>query len=122
MILNQEVNSLLSGLRVDGKPVDFDYLVYSGGADSYIVYGQSDTMNSYSSDDEISGVVPVYDFDVYSKHNYGKIAKALRRLLTAEGWTWQPNRDSQDFYDSDTGFYHKTFCFAKPIQIIDEEA
>ena len=119
MLLNNEVEQLLTTLRVNEKPVDFAYLHYDGNAEAYIVYGQSDTMNSYSSDDAISGVVPVYDFDIYSKTNYGAIATALRQLLTANNWTWQPNRDSPDFYDNDTGYYHKTFAFAKATQITD---
>ena len=28
------------------------------------------------------------------------------------GFTWQPSRDSRDFYEDDTGYYHKTLCFA----------
>lgn len=121
MLLNAEVETMLSSLRVNNKAVAYAYLFYNGNEDTYIVYSQSDTMNSYSSDDEIAGVVPVYDFDIYSKKNYGAIITALRKKATANGWTWQPNRDSADFYDKDTGIYHKTVCFAKPIQITDSE-
>lgn len=125
MLLNSEIEQTLSTLRVNNAPVDFAFLHYAGDADEYIVYSQSDTMNSYAGDDEIIGVVPVYDFDIYSKlgasRNYGAIAKALRALLTKNNWTWQPNRDSADFYDEDTNFYHKTFCFAKHHQIITSE-
>ena len=39
------------------------------------------------------------------------------KLTEANDWTWQPNRDGPDLYDVDTGYYHKTICFAKPIQI-----
>lgn len=121
MLLNEEVEIILTALRVNKKPVDYAYLFYNGHADEYIVYTQSDTTNSYSSDDDIAGVVAVYDFDVYSKGNYSGIANALKRDLRQAGWTWQPNRDSQDLYDVDTGYYHKTFAFAKPIQINYEE-
>lgn len=121
MLFNAEIQTLLTGLRVNKKPVEFAYLFYNGHADEYIVYGQSDTMNSYAGDDNVEGVVPVYDFDIYSKKNYGAIATALRSLLVANGWTWQPNRDSADFYDTDTGYYHKTFAFAKPLQVINTE-
>ena len=98
----------------EGDPT---YMFYDGHADTYIVYSQSDTMNSYSGDDNILGVVPVYDFDIYSKTNYGAIESGLRSLLTSNNWTWQPNRDSPDLYDKDTGFYHKTCAYAKPLQI-----
>lgn len=117
MLLNTEVETLLNSLRVNGKAVEYAYMFYDGHADTYIVYSQSDTMNSYSGDDNILGVVPVYDFDIYSKTNYGAIESGLRSLLTSNNWTWQPNRDSPDLYDKDTGFYHKTCAYAKPLQI-----
>lgn len=117
MLFNTEIQSLLSSFTVDGEPIDFAYLFYSGHAEKYIVYSQSDTTNSYSSDDNIAGVVAIYDFDIYSKSNYTAIAEGLKDLLKANGWTWQPTRDSSDFYEVDTGYYHKTFCFAKPLQI-----
>lgn len=117
MLLNAEVETNLTALRVNNKPVEFAYLFYNGNADEYIVYSQSDTMNSYAGDDDIQGVVAVYDFDIYSKKNFGALATALRAKLKADNWTWQPNRDSADLYDTDTGFYHKTICFAKHLQV-----
>ena len=28
-------------------------------------------------------------------------------------FTWQPSFDSPDMFEEDTGYYHKTVCFAK---------
>lgn len=116
-IYNAELKTLLTGFTVGGASIDTAFLKYEGHNNTYIVYGQSDTGNSYSAEDNIAGVVAYYDFDIYSKGNYSAIETALRDLLTANGWTWQPNRDSPDLYENDTGLYHKTCCYAKPIQI-----
>ena len=118
MLFNAEIETIFTGFKVDGESIDLAYLFYAGHADKYIVYSQVDSRNSYSADADIQGVVAVYDFDIYSKGNYYNIIEAVRQLLTSNGWTWQANRDSPDLYDVDTGYYHKTVCFAKPIQII----
>ena len=121
MLFNAEIETLLNGFKVDNKAVDLAYLFYDKHSERYMVYSQVDATNSYSGDDDILGVVAVYDFDVYvkanSKPNLYQIVQALKELLKANDWTWQPNRDSADLYDVDTGYYHKTICFAKPIQI-----
>lgn len=116
-LYNAEIKTLLTGFKVNNVTIDTAFLFYEGHNNSYIVWSQTDTGNSYSSDDNVAGVVAYYDFDIYSKSNYIAIETALRDLLTANGWTWQPNRDSPDLYETDTGYYHKTSCYAKPIQI-----
>lgn len=117
MLFNAEIQELLNNFTVEGEPVEFAYLFYSGNSDQYLVYSQSDTTNSYSTDDNIAGVVAIYDFDIYSKKDYFALAEGLKTLLKNNGWTWQPNRDSPDLYEVDTGYYHKTFAFAKALQI-----
>ena len=78
---------------------------------------ETDKDNSYSGDNEILGFVDYYDFDIYSKGNYLEVVREVKRLLKENGWTWQPSRDSEDMNETDTGFYHKTLCFAKQVQI-----
>ena len=116
MLFNAEIETIFNGFKVNNKDIPVSYMHYEGHEDTYIVYSQYDTGNSYSTDDEIAGAVAYYDFDIYSKTNYIAVVKAVKNKLKANDWTWQPNRDSQDFYDNDTGIYHKTFCFAKPYQ------
>ena len=121
MLFNAEIEQLFNGFKVGNVAVELAYLFYDKHAAQYIVYSQVDAMNSYSGDDDIQGVVAVYDFDIYAKANTTpnlyQIAQAVKTLLKANDWTWQPNRDGPDLYDVDTGYYHKTICFAKPIQI-----
>lgn len=120
--MNEVIESLFNGFTVDGQEVPIAYMVYlNKQGEPYVVYYQYDKDNSYSSDDDISGYVTYYDFDIYSKGNYLAIVEAIKSTLKNAGWTWQPRRDSPDMYEADTGYFHKTICFAYPIQITEEQ-
>ena len=73
---------------------------------------QTDADSSYSGDDELLGYADYYDFDIYSKGDYTNIVKSVKALLKANDFVWQPSRTSPDMYETDTGYYHKTLCFA----------
>lgn len=118
--MNEIIESLFADFTVNGTKIPVSYMDYEGHGEPYVVYLQYDQDNSYSTDDEISGYVTYYDFDVYSKGNIRPIQEAIKSKLKNAGWTWQPRRDSPDFYEKDTEYYHKTICFAYPIQIIEE--
>lgn len=118
--MNAQIESLFTNFTVNGVSIPVELLYYEGHGEPYVVYRQYDKDNSYSSDDDISGYVTYYDFDVYSKGNYLAIVEAIKTTLKNAGWTWQPRRDSPDFYEADTGYYHKTLCFAYPIQIVEQ--
>ena len=51
-------------------------------------------------------------FDIYSKGNYRPIIKALKALLESAGFMWEVERSSEDMYEDDTKYYHKTLCFS----------
>lgn len=121
MLFNSEIETIFNGFKVNNVTIPVEYLFYEGHNEPYIVYSQIDTANSYGADDEIAGAAAYYDFDIYSKTNYVAIANAVKEKLRLAGWTWQPNRDSRDLYDTDTGYYHKTYCFAKQKQFEYEE-
>ena len=117
--MNAEIETLFKDFTVNGVSIPVSLLFYEGHGEPYVVYMQYDKDNSYSSEDEISGYVTYYDFEVYSKSNYLAIIEQIKTILKSAGWTWQPRRDSPDFFDKDTGYFHKTICFAYPIQIVD---
>lgn len=116
MDLRAEVKLILTDLVVDGNTIAFDYMFYDGHGEDYIVYLQYDKDNSYSTDDEIAGYVEYFDIDIYSQCNYIGIVDEVKKRFKAYGWTYQPRRDSPDMYDPDTRYYHKTLCFARPVQ------
>ena len=118
--MNAQIETLFSNFKVNNVSIPVSYMYYEGHGEPYVVYMQYDKDNSYASDDEISGYVTYYDFDVYGKGNILPIIEAIKSKLKNAGWTWQPRRDSPDMYETDTGYFHKTICFAYPIQIIEE--
>lgn len=121
MSLYADIKTLFSNFTVNGVSIPVVLINYDGHGEPYVVYREYDKDNSYSSDDEISGYVVYFDFDVYSKSNFVTIVEAIKAKLKQAGWTWQPRRDSPDLYEADTGYFHKTICFAYPVQTTDEQ-
>ena len=117
----EEVKTLFTDFTVDGVAVPVALLHYEGHGEPYVVYTQYDQDNSYSTDDDIAGYVTYFDFDVYSKGNLLPIIEAVKAIMKRARWTWQPSRDSRLFYDTDTGYFHKTNCFARPVQEVEVE-
>jgi hypothetical protein len=105
---NAEIENILSSLKVP-----FNFLYYSGNAETYITYQQTDKENPLAGDDEIIGYIMAYDIDVYSKGNYFPLIENLIHIMTLNGWTYQPTRESADMFENDTNYFHKTICFAK---------
>ena len=110
--MNKIINQVLSAMRVNGKAVPFAFLHYEGHDDTYITYQQMDADNSLSGDDELIGYADYYDFDIYSKGNYLDIVESVKNLLEQNGFEWQPSQTSNDLYEEDTGYFHKTLNFA----------
>lgn len=110
--MNELIQSIFNNFIVDGVPVPVAFLRYKGKSTTYVTYMETDINNSYAGDNEILGYVSYYDFDIYSKGNYFNIVKSIKNLMKENGFVWQPSRTSQDMYEDDTGYYHKTLCFA----------
>lgn len=91
-------------------PVKF--LVYQGTNTTYITYQQVNIDETLYGDDDLLNYVEYYDFDIYTKGNYIPIVDAVKQLLQANGFRWQPTRSSGDLYEPDTKYYHKTLCFS----------
>ena len=110
--MNELIESIFSNFTVDGVEIPVSYMFYEGHGEPYVVYMQQDADGSLSGDDELIGYVDYYDFDVYSQGNYLQIVESVKEVLKANNFVWQPSRTSQDFYDVETGYYHKTLNFA----------
>lgn len=115
--MNSEIQEIFKDFTVNGKSIPVSFLVYKGQQSTYITYMETDKDNSYSADNELQGYVSYYDFDIYSKSNYIAIAEAVRKKMMQNGWMWEVSRDSSDMYEPDTGYYHKTLCFAKEREV-----
>ena len=110
--MNEIIETLFSGFKVDGVTIPVVFLRYLGHGEPYVTYMQTDADRSYGGDDDLQGYVDYYDFDVYSKGNFFPIIDAIKGIMKAAGWMFEPSRCSPDFYEEDTGYYHKTLCFA----------
>lgn len=110
--INKKLLELFNDFKVNGKEIPVSFLRYKGNNTTYITFMESDKDNSFSGDDNILGYVSYYDFDIYSKSNYLDIVTKVKEVLKDNGWTYQPSKDSGDLYEDDTGYYHKTLCFA----------
>ena len=111
--MNNELQKIFESFTVEGKVIPVSFLRYTGKSTTYITYQEIQGDTSFSADDELQAYVTYYDFDIYSKSNYLNIIESVKEILGANGWEWQPSMTSQDLYEDDTGYYHKTLCFAK---------
>ena len=110
--MNELIETILANFTVDDVEIPVSFMFYEGHGEPYVTYMQQDADGSLSGDDELIGYVDYYDFDIYSKGNFFKIVESLKAILKAHKFVWQPSRSSQDFYEVDTGYYHKTLNFA----------
>ena len=110
--MNELIESIFQDFTVDDVEIPVSFLFYEGHGEPYVTYMQQDADKSFSGDNELLGYVDYYDFDVYSKGNYMKIVESLKAILKANNFVWQPSRSSQDMFETDTGYFHKTLNFA----------
>ena len=110
--MNELIQSIFANFTVNNVSIPVKFLRYEGHGEPYVVYMQQDADASFSGDDDLLGYVDFYDFDVYAKGNYTAIIEAVKQKLKENNFVWQPSRTSQDFYETDTGYYHKTLNFA----------
>ena len=110
--MNNIIEKTLSDFTVNGKKIPVKFLRYNGNEETYITYMMTDADSVLHGDDELLNYVEYYDFDIYSKGNYKSIVKALKGLLIAVGFMWEPDRSSEDMYEDDTKYYHMTLSFS----------
>ena len=115
---NELIERIFSGFKVNNISVPVAFVVYEGTESTYITYQITDSDSSYHGDDTLEGYVDYYDFDIYAHKsgtfggNYKVIANAIKNLLDAYGFMYIPERSSGDMFEPDTGYYHRTYCFA----------
>lgn len=119
-MFNQDIETLFNNFTVQGEAIPVEFVQYDGSALKYVTYQENYKDNSFSADDSLQGFVSYYDFDIYVKRGNGSyfpIIEAINDILIADGWTRQLTRESPDQYEKDTGYFHKTICFAKESEV-----
>ena len=110
--MNNLIKKIFTDFKVDDVLIPVKFIQYDGNSTTYITYQNISIDNVLSADDDILGYIDYYDFDIYSKGDYFKIIKELKKVLKSNGFTWQPSMSSEDMYEDDTGYFHKTLCFS----------
>lgn len=118
--MNKLIEKIFKNFKVNNKDIPVCFLEYDGQNDTYITYMETHKDNIFNADDEIIGYVDYYDFDIYSKKNYLGVLKELKKILKANGFSWEPENDSSDLFETDTKFHHKTVCFSYIINNKEE--
>ena len=87
------------------------HLKYKGNKKTYVVWTIIDEEPAFSSDDEITDSEVTIDIDIYSDSNYLKIMSLIKNKMKENDWIW--DGDSQEFFEEETGLYHRTCSFKK---------
>lgn len=87
------------------------HLKYKGEKKTYIVWTIIEDAPSFASDDEITDSEVTVDIDIYSDSNYLKIMSSIKERMKENNWTW--DGDSQEYFEEETGLYHRTCSFKK---------
>ena len=110
--MNEIIQAAFDGFTVDNVEIPVKYLYYMGHGEPYVTYIPTSNGEVFSADDQIQNYITYYDFDIYSKGNYYAIAEAIKTIMQSLNFSYVPSQDSAEMYETDTGYYHKTICFA----------
>ena len=110
--MNELIEQIFQNFIVDNVQIPVSFLRYNGHKTSYVTYNSNNIDTPFYNDDNLKNYVEYYDFDIYSKGNYFNIIESVKNLLEQNGFEWQPSQTSADLYEEDTGYFHKTLCFA----------
>ena len=110
--MNSTIETIFSNFKVNGVEIPVSFMRYKGNSTTFITYQELQIDTPFYADNELQNYVDYYDFDIYSKGNYLEIIESVKDLLKTNGFIWQPSMTSEDLYEDDTGYYHKTLCFA----------
>lgn len=111
--MNELIETIFKDFKVDNKAIPVSFLKYIGSEETYVTYHNINSDGTLCGDNEILGYIDYYDFDIYSKGNYLNIIKEIKKVMKENGFMWMPSMSSEDLKEDDTGFFHKTLCFAK---------
>lgn len=110
--INSLIKTIFTDFQVNGVTIPVSFLRYNGKSTTYITYQSVNIEDTFSSDDELDYYVENFDFDIYSKGDYFAIIDSMKQILKENGFTWQPMLSSEDMYEDETGYYHKTLNFS----------
>lgn len=114
--MNTEIERIYKNFKVDNKLIPVEFLKYKGISRTYITYQELSNKPELEADDEVLYSASIFDFDIYSDGNYLKIIEEVKKIMSANDFTWV--EDSQDMFETETGLYHKVITFAKERSVL----
>ncbi len=110
--MNEEIESIFQGkLTVDKTDIPVEFVEYIGNSEDYIVYYDDGDEPFFISDDEIAYIQHNLSFHIYTKGNYLKIVKELKKIMENHNYKWLG--DDGDLYEPDTKYHHFIINFKK---------
>jgi len=97
---------IIDTLKPMGVPIGFQK--YSGKSNSYITFHEYLASGEEFEEDQESLTGHHIQVDVWSKEDYGILVKNIKVRLLETGFK---RIDEADFYEPDTGLYHKGMRF-----------
>ena len=96
-----------------GKTVSIDaaHLTYYGKNEEYITWQILINQPGLCGNDEVLYTIYEVDVDVYSKGNYLDIENKVKEMMHDNSYVWV--EDSEEMFEEDTKYYHKTITFEK---------
>lgn len=113
--METQIKNVLKELIVDGKTIPVKHIFYKGKETTYVTWTIIDEDLGLSANDTDLYSIVAIDIDVFSKGNYLKIEKEIKKRFKTMGWIW--SGDSTEMYEPDTKLYHKTITFKKEKEL-----
>ena len=110
--MNELIESIFENFTVNGVSIPVMFGYYHGHGEPYVTYILEHIDETFQADNALQYYVEHYDFDVYSKSSFYAIIESVKSNLQTNGFKWDPTRTSSDYYETDTGYYHRTISFS----------
>ena len=110
--MNEELKLILGEYLVVGEnQIPVAHMRYKGKSKSFVTWTITGEAPALSANDEDLCSICSVDVDIFSDGNYLDIEKQIKQKMKNNDWIWV--EDSEEMYEEDTGFYHKTISFEK---------
>lgn len=104
MNINPIIEKAFENFVVDGIKIPISYMKYKGDAKSYLTYYTYMTRPEGFADDVPVLVGTYATIDIFSKGNFKKILKEVKKILKENKFTWID--DEAEDYEENTGLFH----------------
>ena len=104
MNINPIIEKAFENFVVDGIKIPISPIKYKGDSTTYLTYYTYLEQPEGFADDNpiVSGTYGT--IDIFSKGNFKKIKKEVKKILKEQGFTW--TGDEAETYEEDTGLFH----------------